>query len=926
MGMPKKAMQLAGALILLSAWLPSQAPAAVLISELCDPRLNYATDRFIEIYNPDGEAVDLTGWRLVAVANGIDAFTWQLSGLIDSHQALVAGDATTVTVFPVTFPDEAWSGANGNWNGKVGDGAKLVDPIGTVTDYMVATGTEFENADFVRKGDVAAPNPVYTPAEWTAAPVDLATAASPGTHETATPLQGPVIVSIRTEPSWPAAGDAVDVLADVTDAGASITSVVLLWGTAPTLLPNQIGMSPFLGDTYRTGAPVPAQAGGTTIYYRVEAGNDLPATTTSALRSYSLAFPVTVSEIQGESSSSPYDGLVVTTQGVVTACYGATYVIQDGTGPWSGLWVRGAAVPALGDFLTVTGRVTESDGPGNIGNTMLVEAQVMDSTAGAVLPAAVPVSTAEVGNESYEGVLVRLDGAVCLDPDLGAGEWQADDGSGACRVGVLGYAAAVTLGSTYAVSGPVAYASGQFKVEPRDASDVLWTADHSPPVVLRIAALNETALRVIFSETVDPVSAGVAGHYAIPSLVVGEATREAAHPDQVLLAVSPMATGDYTLTVAGVADQYGNVTAGTGASFSYFSPGIPPGYYDDATGSVGEALQAALHDIIKDHTVHSYDFAWTAYYTTDVRPGDGKVWDIYSDIPGGTPPYLYTFGIDEGGVGGVEGTGYTREHTWCKSWFGGEVSPMYTDIFALYPCDTHMNGTRGIYAYGETAAPQLISLNGSKVGPSSVPGYTGTIFEPIDDFKGDLARVYLYFSTRYYSEDAAWPGGPATDGATLKPWALELYLKWIDEDPVSQKEIDRNSAIYLIQGNRNPFVDRPQYVELVFGESLSGVGDDPAGQTTPGRSRLYQASPNPFNPMTKIEYELAGRQSVKLGIYDVKGRAVRTLLEAGIQSAGRHEVIWDGRSDGGESMPSGVYFCRLEAGDAFRTIKMVLLK
>ena len=915
--------RLGAALCILAALIPGLLRADVFLSELCDPRLNYLTDRFIEIYNPDDTAADLSGWKIVAVANGVDAFTWNLSGQIEPHEALVAGDATTVAVFPVDFPDEAWSGANGNWNGKVGDGAKLVDPQGVVTDIVVATGTAFENDDYVRNPDVSAPNPVYTPAEWTATPVELATDASPGVHDTEIPLQGPTIEAIHTLPAWPAAGDTVHVLAEVTDAVANITTVLVRWGTVPDPLPNAIAMQPAAGDTFQTVAPIPAQVAGTTVYYRVEASNDLPATTVSSLQSYAIGYLLTVHEIQGEAPASPYNGQIATTQGVVTAAFGSTFVIQDGAGLWNGLWVRATTAPALADSVTVTGRVTESDA-GNAGNTMLVDAQIASSAPGAALPAAVDETTAGLAAEAYEGVLVRVADAVCTDPDLGAGEWQLDDGSGACRVGVFGYHAAPTLGTTYAVTGPVAFGAGEFKIEPRDANDVVWTEDHVAPIVLLVAALGETALRVSFSEPVDSASASAAANYAIPGVDLSAAEREAGHPDRVLLTVSPLATGDYTLTVSGVADLFGNVIVESSVPFSFTSPEIPAGYYDAAAGLNGAALQTALHEIIDDHSVHSYDYVWAAFYTTDDRPDNGMVWDIYSDIPGGTPPYLYTFGVDQGGVGGQEGTGYTREHTWCKSWFGGEVSPMYSDIFALYPCDTHMNGTRGNYAYGETASPQWTSLNGSKVGPSAVPGYTGTIFEPIDAFKGDLARVYFYFSTRYYGEDAAWPGGPATDGAELRPWAMGLFLAWNDEDPVSPKEIDRNNAVYAIQGNRNPFVDRPEFVTLVYNPPASGVGDE-AG-TPSALCRLLGASPNPFNPQTTIAYALGEASSVTLRVYDLRGRLVRRLLEAAPQDAGPHTAVWDGRSDAGGRAPSGVYFCRLQAADVAETVKVVLLK
>lgn len=917
--MPRLTPRAVLSLLLSLAALSRPAAAGIFISELCDPRLNYATDRFIEIYNPDASAVDLTGWRVVAVANGVDAFTWTLSGVIDSHQTLVAGDATTVTVFPVAFPAEAWSGSNGNWNGKVGDGAKLVDPLGVVTDYMVATGTAFENADYVRKPTIGAPNPTYAPAEWTSTPVDLATDASPGTHNTSAPA-GPTVTSVHTDPTAPTATDPAYVLADVTDSHATITSVVVNWGTSAASQPNAISLAVLTGITMRSVTPIPAQAGGTTVYYRVAASNDLPATTLSPLQNYAIPVSVTVHDIQGEAAASPYAGAIVLTHGVVTARFGTTWALQDGAGAWNGLWVRSLVAPNPGDSVTVTGQVTESD-PGQAGNTMIVNAQVLTSTPIAGDPVPNPVTAAMAGTEAYEGQIVELTGAVCTSTGASGGEWLADDGSGPIRIGVLGGPPEPILGSTYRVVGVVAFGSGAFKVEPRDADAVTWTADHSPPAVVGIVPLSETSLRVIYSEIVQPLSAVTVNHYAIPGLTVGAAAFQPGYLDRIILTVTPMVTGNHALTVTGVADQYGNVAAGAIAPFSYHAPGIPTGYYDGAAGLQGEPLRLALHDIIKGHVAHSYDYAWTAYYTTDVRPDNGRVWDIYSDIPGGTPPYLYDFGVDQGGIGGAEGTGYTREHTWCKNWFGGEVSPMYTDLFALYPCDTHMNGTRGVYPYGETAAPQFVSLNGSRVGPSSVAGYTGTVFEPRHDFKGDLARVYLYFSTRYATEDAGWPGGPATIGATIAPWALSLYLRWNDEDPVSQKEIDRNNAVYAIQGNRNPFVDRPGYVDEVFRPVTTGVD----GAAPRAAFVLQPGVPNPSTGATRFVYGLERPGPVRLRLFDVRGALVRTLKD-GPDDAGGHVVDWDGRDDAGRLVAPGVYFYALEAAEGARQRKVVIVR
>ena len=156
--------------------------ADVFVSEMCDPYHDYRSDRFIEIYNSGSAEVDLSGWSVVAVGNGEDIFTWNLSGTIAAGEALVCGDATTVAVFTVNFPDEAWSDSDTSWNGKTGDGAKLFDNSGTLLDNAVVDATAFENKMYVRNPDISAPNTTYNADEWTATAVDYASDANPGTH------------------------------------------------------------------------------------------------------------------------------------------------------------------------------------------------------------------------------------------------------------------------------------------------------------------------------------------------------------------------------------------------------------------------------------------------------------------------------------------------------------------------------------------------------------------------------------------------------------------------------------------------------------------------------------------------------------------------------------------------------------------------
>lgn len=256
----------------------------------------------------------------------------------------------------------------------------------------------------------------------------------------------------------------------------------------------------------------------------------------------------------------------------------------------------------------------------------------------------------------------------------------------------------------------------------------------------------------------------------------------------------------------------------------------PSGYYSAAQGLTGSALQMALHNIIKNHTAISYAAVWNAYYFTDDKQPGNICWDMYSDNPQGTPAYVYTLGTHQcSSTPGYEGVCYNREHSFPKSWFGGEIDPMFTDLFHLVPTDSYVNSRRNNYPYGTVSSPTWVSTNGGKLGPCSFPGYNGVVFEPIDAYKGDLARDVLYMAVRYADIIATWEtfdeyGDAVLDGTqfpAFEPWAIQLLLQWHLNDPVDQKEVDRNNEIYLrYQGNRNPFIDNPSYASQIWSSFL----------------------------------------------------------------------------------------------------------
>jgi endonuclease I len=295
---------------------------------------------------------------------------------------------------------------------------------------------------------------------------------------------------------------------------------------------------------------------------------------------------------------------------------------------------------------------------------------------------------------------------------------------------------------------------------------------------------------------------------------------------------------------------------------------IPSGYYDGAAGKTGATLKTALYNIIKNDNHVSYTPGlWNAFPTTDPRPDDGKVWDMYSDIPGGTPPYEYTFITDQCGTGGVsnENTCYSREHSFPKSWFGGEVQPMYTDLFHIYPVDQYVNNKRSDYPYGKVGTATWTSMNGGKLGNCVTTGYTGTVFEPRDEFKGDFARSYFYMATRYENVIATWqnnnPNGAVVLDGTSYPvfqtWYLNMLISWNTQDPVSQKEIDRNNAAYAQQDNRNPYIDHPEYVAMVWLPGIPSATTLAAtGITATGATLNGTVNPNGVSTTWHFDYGL----------------------------------------------------------------------
>lgn len=270
------------------------------------------------------------------------------------------------------------------------------------------------------------------------------------------------------------------------------------------------------------------------------------------------------------------------------------------------------------------------------------------------------------------------------------------------------------------------------------------------------------------------------------------------------------------------------------ASITFTNAQAPNGYYSTATGT-GYTLKTQLYNIIKGHTDLTYGGLWTLYINNPLAFNDNwyddtdrnKILDIYSEKPEGPDSYTYIPGTNQCGNYTREGVCYNREHIIPQSVFN-EASPMRADAFHVWPVDGYVNNRRDNYPFGVVGTATYTSSNGSKLGNNLnsgySAGYSGVVFEPIDEFKGDIARAHFYFATRYQENNIQNWNYNMFNGTKDKVYSdtfLKILMTWHVNDPVSPREIALNNVIYNTQRNRNPFIDNPEYAQQIWGYNLA---------------------------------------------------------------------------------------------------------
>ncbi|NQV18195.1 MAG: endonuclease [Armatimonadetes bacterium] len=354
---------------------------------------------------------------------------------------------------------------------------------------------------------------------------------------------------------------------------------------------------------------------------------------------------------------------------------------------------------------------------------------------------------------------------------------------------------------------------------------------------------------------------------------------------------------------------------------------IPEGYYDGTEGLTGDELKTALYNIIKDHIEFPYSSTntdvWDILKVTDADP-------VYPD----SVILIYTGWKMNGELEFNNGNGWNREHVWAKSHgdFGITMGPG-TDVHHLRSCDISVNSERGNKDF-DNGGEEYIDPDGAT--GCYTTAYT---WEPRAEVKGDVARMIFYMAVRYEGENDE-PDLEMVDYVHSAPNSepfhgkLSTLLQWHIADPVDDWEENRNDIIYDdYQNNRNPFIDIPEFAELIWENVMS----DNNILTTDFKLHAY---PNPFNPSgagrsptTTIYFTVADVENAEIcppwqiNIYNIKGQKIKTLLcGESIADGVSYSISWDGTDDGGKPVSSGVYFYKLQSGRHTSTKKMILMK
>ncbi len=234
---------------------------------------------------------------------------------------------------------------------------------------------------------------------------------------------------------------------------------------------------------------------------------------------------------------------------------------------------------------------------------------------------------------------------------------------------------------------------------------------------------------------------------------------------------------------------------------------------------------------------------------------------------------------------------------------------MRNDAHFVPPSDKKVNGDRGDNPHGIVATVSSTTNNGGKHGSSAISGYSGQVFEPNPAFKGDIARMYFYFATRYEDTVASYTYEMlnGTSNQVFTTPFLNMLLSWHINDPVSPFEIARNNAIYLRQNNRNPYIDHPEYLCQIYSSQCAALSAE---------SFLADSAVSIYpNPTNTNEVEVFTTEIItKLSLVNINGQIIKDI----------ENPIFNQNSYKLSNLPQGFYFLQISAENGSLTKKIIV--
>ncbi len=582
----------------------------------------------------------------------------------------------------------------------------------------------------------------------------------------------------------------------------------------------------------------------------------------------------TIADIQtpvDSSGASPLDGMDVITTGVVTAGEfnedGTTkqFYIQDGAGAYNGIMVYATELVAVGDSIVLQGEVDEYYDKTELKNVSGLTVHA----SGVALPAAVALSTADVNNEMYEGVLVTVANAVNVEENSSYGEAKFDDGSGEVMTDdLLTDAYPFVLGNVYDITGVVDYSFNNFKILYRDSSDVV---DYGIPPEGVIALDHNTGNLVVSVFNNGTIGANKFDGVNYGSGVQWKGTNGFWRGGPVF----------GTAARAAVNGQANNNNPANFFDLTNVQSDFTSGFYTETMGTVDfdQVSDAIFSDGLAPNP-YGLDITQKTYS----KNGEDAVYLEYTftnntgaDVAGLSAGLFMDYDVETGGVTSTSNNGgYALDEHLAYVYADGTTGPMF-----------------GVVALNGMAGAKVSSDNSADVDPLRQDGYTFiTTLDATDPVTGDQ-RLWI----------GSEVGNIANGGFGKVTFAIVAADDLHDIRFIAEKA--------FILGKQAGFTT---IVVGVDGE-ISGI---------PSKYEISQNYPNPFNPATVIQYALPLQSHVKINVYNTLGQLVTKLVDTDV-TAGYHQVNFNA-----SNLSSGVYFYSIQAESIdgskdFQIVKKMML-